>query len=163
MTGKSRSATTTGAVTGSASGETDATLTIYIDGAARGNPGPSGIGVAIYDARGRSLRQFCKYVGETTNNVAEYLALVYALQEALMLHARAVTVCTDSELLSKQLNGEYKVRDEQLRLWYDQVIHLRSAFRTVAVQAVGRERNVAADRLANEAIDQRFDTNVKYR
>jgi len=135
---------------------------IYVDGAARGNPGPAGLGVVIYDRQGQVMRQLYKYIGETTNNVAEYLALVYALQEALILHAQDVTVCTDSELLSKQLDGTYKVRDEQLRLWYDQIVHLRAGFRSLTVQAVGRERNAAADRLANHAIDQRFDTAVKY-
>ncbi len=137
-------------------------IMIYVDGAARGNPGPAGLGVVIYDQQGQVIRQLYKYIGETTNNVAEYLALVYALQEALILRAQDVTVCTDSELLSKQLDGTYKVRDEQLRFWYDQIVHLRSGFRSLTVQAVGRERNTAADRLANHAVDQRFDTAVKY-
>ncbi len=157
-----RKATGTAPSSGLAAATSGRIAMIDIDGAARGNPGPAGLGVVIRDAQGRVVRQFYKFIGETTNNVAEYLALVYALQEALMLKFDAVTVRTDSELLSKQFAGEYKVRDGSLRVWYDQVMHLRSAFRSLSVQAIGREQNAVADRLANEAVEQRFDTGVKY-
>jgi ribonuclease HI len=84
---------------------------VFIDGASLGNPGPAGIGVVFLDGNAKPFRQLSKYLGETTNNVAEYLALVYALQEAHQIRCQQISVKTDSELLARQLTGRYKVRN----------------------------------------------------
>ena len=127
---------------------------VYIDGASRGNPGPAGVGVVFMDPAG--VRQFSKYLGETTNNVAEYLALVYALQEAMRAGYAALTVKTDSELLARQVNGQYRVRDAQLRLFHDLVLHLAQGFRQCRVEHIPRTENRLADRLAGQAVTRRF-------
>jgi len=124
---------------------------VYIDGASRGNPGPSGVGVVLFDGHAIPRRQLSQPLGETTNNVAEYLALVYALQEALAAGYTAVTVKTDSELLARQISGRYKVRNGQLRLFHDLARHLMGAFTRCAVLHVPREQNRLADRLASQA------------
>ena len=128
---------------------------VYIDGASRGNPGPSGIGAAFFDGGSKPVKQLSKYLGETTNNVAEYLALVYALQEALRDGYAAVLVKTDSELLARQLSGQYRVRDPQLRLLHDLARHLIDGFDRCAVTHVPRTQNRLADRLAGEAVKTR--------
>ena len=129
---------------------------VYIDGASRGNPGPAGVGVVFMGeatAEGaKPLREFSKYLGETTNNVAEYLALVYALQEALQAGYAALTVKTDSELLARQVNGQYRVRDGQLRLLHDLALHLVQGFRQCRVEHIPRTENRLADRLAGQAV-----------
>jgi len=126
---------------------------IYIDGASRGNPGPAGIGVHFADgwdgAQGLS-----KYIGETTNNVAEYAALVYALQEAVLAGYTDVTIRTDSELLARQMVGRYRVRDQQLRLLHDFARHLSQRLRQFTIQHIPREKNQLADRLASHAARQ---------
>ena len=95
------------------------------------------------------------YLGETTNNVAEYLALVYALQEALQLGYQEVAVKSDSELLVKQLHGDYRVRDPQLRLFHGLATHLAQGFRTFRIEHIPRTQNTVADRLAGEAVNRR--------
>ncbi len=132
-------------------GPSAGSVAIYIDGASLGNPGPAGIGV-VFMGNGRTpIRQLGKPVGETTNNVAEYLALLYALQEAVCAGCRTVSIRTDSELLARQMNGQYRVRDRRLRLLYDLAVHLRQAFQGVRIEHVPREENRLADRLAGEA------------
>ncbi len=132
---------------------------IYIDGASHGNPGPAGIGVVFMDGPGDGAaapcRQFSKYIGETTNNVAEYLALVYALQEAIRGGYTELTVKTDSELLARQINGRYRVRDRQLRLFYDLSTYLMQGFRVCRIDHIPRTQNVLADRLAGQAVKSR--------
>ena len=125
---------------------------MYIDGASRGNPGPASVGVVITNGGHAPLRQFGAYLGETTNNVAEYCALLYGLQEALRAGCRAVTVRTDSELLARQVNGQYRVRDAQLRLLHGLAVHLMEAFASCRVVHIPREQNTLADRLAGDAI-----------
>ena len=125
---------------------------VFIDGASRGNPGPSGIGVVFKDGRGETGKQLSRYIGETTNNVAEYLALIYALQQALRDGYSALTVHTDSELLARQVNGQYKVRDPQLRLFHGLALELIKGFARCAIDHVPRIRNAAADRLAGAAV-----------
>ena len=134
---------------------------VYIDGASVGNPGPSGIGVVFVDARERPLAKLCKYVGETTNNVAEYLALLYALQAAQQRGLKNLVVKTDSELLTKQLAGQYKVRDATLRILYDLALHTIKGFESFQITHIDRSRNTLADQLAGEAIEGRFDTSLK--
>lgn len=134
---------------------------IYIDGASHGNPGPAGIGIVIKDGEsagkhGRAAaRELSHYIGETTNNVAEYLALVYALQEALQAGYRVVSVKTDSELLARQVSGVYRVRDPHLKLLHDLVHHLLRGFTQCSVEHIPRTKNTAADRLAGRAVSHR--------
>ena len=124
---------------------------VFIDGASLGNPGPSGVGVAFVRPDGTPIRQFAKGIGQATNNVAEYLAFLYALQEALQAGCTDLVVRTDSELLARQLSGRYKVRDATLRILHDLATHLQLAFASVHVEHVPRERNRLADRLAGDA------------
>ena len=126
---------------------------VFIDGASRGNPGPSGIG-AVFIEGGQTIRQMSKYLGHTTNNVAEYLALAYALQEALQAGFTTLTVKSDSELLVRQVNGQYKVRDPQLRLFHGLVCHLMQGFAMCRVEHIPRSQNRLADRAAAEAVDR---------
>lgn len=131
-------------------------LEIYIDGASFGNPGPAGIGIIIcWD--GKVFKNFSKYIGETSNNVAEYMALIYGLQEALIIRANSIVINTDSELLAKQINGQYKVRDAQLKLLYTLANHLISSFKDIVIKHIARTQNRGADKLANKAIKSRLD------
>lgn len=123
---------------------------IFIDGACLGNPGPAGIGVVIKDGGKDPIRELSKFIGETTNNVAEYLALVYALQEALLLGYEKVSVKSDSELLVKQLDGSYKVRQPNLRLFHDLAVHLRRGFKDCSIEHIPRSKNAHADALAGK-------------
>ena len=86
----------------------------YTDGGARGNPGPAGIGAVLLNEKGQVVSEVSKYIGHATNNVAEYLAVVYALQEALYQKARCVVINTDSQLIARQISGKYKVKDQTL-------------------------------------------------
>lgn len=129
---------------------------INIDGASKGNPGRAGVGGVIFGPDGKEIKKFKQYIGIATNNVAEYTALIYGLQEALMLRALKVAVFSDSELLVKQFSGEYMVRDEVLKRLMKQVEHLCGGFSGVSVSHVGREDNKTADMLANQAIKDAF-------
>ena len=128
---------------------------VFIDGASKGNPGPAGVGVAFFDGQENPIRSFSKYIGHATNNVAEYLALIYALQEALQAGYTAVRVRTDSELLARQVTGQYKVRDAQLRVFHDLAVHLAKGFARYSIEHIPRSRNMVADRLANHAVRDR--------
>ncbi len=129
-------------------------IDIYTDGAAKGNPGPAGIGVVVCDHNGYVFKNISKYIGETTNNVAEYSALIYALQEALVLKAEEVRVWTDSELLYKQIKGDYKVRHENLKPLFEQIKHLSKGFISFEIHHISRDNNRGADRLANQAVKE---------
>ena len=131
------------------------TVTVFIDGASLGNPGPAGVGAFFVDRQGRPLLQLYKYLGETTNNVAEYLALIYALYEARSRGWLRLAMKTDSELLARQLSGQYKVRDATLRVLHDVAATFRMAFATCTIEHVPREHNTHADRLAGEAVKSR--------
>ncbi len=128
-------------------------LFIYIDGAARGNPGPAGIGVVIQDGKRKKIKDYYKYLGETTNNIAEYNALIYALQEAHMLGSKDVKVHLDSELVVKQIKGEFRVKNEKIRPLFEQAIHLINGFDKIELKHIDRSLNKEADRLANKAIN----------
>lgn len=134
---------------------------IYIDGAARGNPGEAGIGIVIKDSQDQPIGQLYKYIGQATNNIAEYTALIYALQQALILGLKDITVNSDSELLIKQLNGEYRVKNAALRPYYEQFLHLRSGFEKIEARQIARDKNKEADKLANLAVDSRIDASLK--
>ncbi|MBI5420233.1 MAG: ribonuclease HI family protein [Deltaproteobacteria bacterium] len=131
-------------------------LLLRTDGASRGNPGPAGIGVVI-EAEGTGERtELCDYIGETTNNVAEYRALILALTEAEKLSPSSVTVLSDSELLVRQLNGEYRVKSANLKPLFLEAVRLLRRLPGARILHVDREENHEADLLANRAIDEHF-------
>lgn len=130
-------------------------LIINTDGGARGNPGPAGIGVVFSDDAGQIIARFKEYIGEATNNVAEYRALILALEKARDFEFEEIECRLDSELIVKQLKGEYKVKDEKMKELYEKVQGL-IFFRPVKFVHVRREENKEADRLVNEAIDEAF-------
>ena len=126
--------------------------TIYIDGASRGNPGSSAVGVVIIDAKGYK-REIKKYLGIHTNNQAEYHALITALASAKQLKKTNLTIFTDSQLLANQINRHWKVRDAEIKALYQKAINLISTFKRVKLNQIPRNLNKEADRLANEALD----------
>lgn len=128
-------------------------LLVHIDGAARGNPGPAAIGVVMADLAGRTVREHGERLGKATNNVAEYRALIRALQLAAELGAKVIKVRSDSELLTKQMNGLYRVKNEQLLPLYQQARELYQEFTSVEITHVPRAQNRRADQLANMALD----------
>jgi len=128
--------------------------TIHIDGAARGNPGPAGAGVLILGPDGEVVDRMHCWLGETTNNVAEYQALLLALERAQALGIADLEVRSDSELLVRQLNGQYKVKHPKLRELYGQAVERIGGFRRVQIRHVARELNAEADALANRGIDE---------
>ncbi len=133
-------------------------LIINTDGGARGNPGPAGIGVVVANATGIILHKYKKYVGEVTNNVAEYKALILALEEVLKLFPEAeLEIRMDSELIVRQMQGRYKIKEPTLQMLAGEVIKLRSQFKQVVFHHVRREYNKEADKLVNEAIDERIN------
>ena len=136
-------------------------ISIFIDGASRGNPGPSGIGIVFCDGEDNVVKKLFKFIGNATNNVAEYSGLIYALQEALIDRYDEVKIKSDSELLTRQLTGEYKVKNDNLRLYYDLFQHISKGFNKIEVISIARENNSLADKLANKAIDSRFDSSLK--
>lgn len=141
-------------------------LVIYTDGGARGNPGPAGIGVAMYrkgakvtkEPKGAKdlelVEKWGRYIGETTNNQAEYQALLAALQRARELGATEVDCMMDSELVVKQLNREYKVRDPDIAVIFVKVWNETLYFKRITFQHIPRERNKEADKMVNAAIDE---------
>ncbi len=129
------------------------TFEIFTDGACSGNPGPSSIGYIIRQ-NGKVVGEFSRFIGQATNNIAEYTALIYALQEALILKATDVSVCADSELLCRQVLGEYQVKHENIKPLFDQIQHLAGGFRSFRIRHVPRTENLDADRLAREALKQ---------
>lgn len=128
-------------------------IEIYIDGGARGNPGPAGIGVVILDASGKKIREVSKYIGETTNNIAEYNALLYGLEEALILRTDEVKINLDSELVAKQITGDYRVKDANIRPLFERALNMLKSFKKFEVIHIEREKNKEADKLVNKAIN----------
>jgi len=129
------------------------TLIINIDGAARGNPGPAAYAVVVA-RNGEVVAREKGCLGDTTNNVAEYTALIRGLQKALALKAGDVLIRSDSELLVKQMNGQYRVKNEELRGLYEEAQELRKRFTGgVTIRHVRRSQNSRADELCNEALD----------
>lgn len=126
----------------------------YTDGAARGNPGPAGVGVVIQDDSGKIIAEEKLYLGETTNNVAEYRALLLALEKLAQLQAQAILIRSDSQLMVRQLNGEYRVKNEGLRPLFQQAMTRLESFSSHCIEHISRDANAAADQLANQAIDE---------
>lgn len=132
------------------------TLRVRTDGGSRGNPGPSGIGVVIEDLQtGQVLEEHHRYLGVTTNNQAEYQAVILALQRCLALGATSVEVLADSELLIRQANGEYRVKNPDLQIRFQEMRALVIKIGRVTFKHVYREANKRADALANLAMDSK--------
>lgn len=129
---------------------------IYTDGAARGNPGPSGAGIFITDEHGNEVARLHKFLGERTNNVAEYAALYLALSQAKKKHFKEIVIYSDSELMVRQIRGEYRVKNEGLKKLYRKVMELLGYFE-YRFYHIRREKNKIADQLANLAIDEALE------
>ncbi len=134
--------------------ETD-TVIIHTDGCSKGNPGEAGIGIVFSDGAGESFHKIYKYIGETTNNVAEYTALITALEEAQKQGFKKIAILSDSELMVKQVNGQYKVKDANLKNLNKRVQELWQHFDTATIQHIPREKNEEADSLSNLALDNK--------
>lgn len=130
-------------------------LVVHVDGGARGNPGPAAIGVVVSDSAGGVVEELGEPIGETTNNVAEYRALLRGLQRARALGAEEVEVVGDSELVAKQINGQYKVKHAGLKPLHAEALQALGGFDRWRVRTVPRAQNAAADALVNAALDAR--------
>jgi len=125
---------------------------LFIDGASSGNPGPAAIGIVL--KIGTIENKLSKYIGAATNNTAEYLSLTYGLQEALFRGVKKITVKTDSQLLANQINGTYKIKNKNLKIFYDLNKHLISAFNFFEIIHIPRSANGPADKLASLALNE---------
>ncbi len=130
-------------------------LIINTDGGSRGNPGPAGIGLVIKNEAGELLYSYGGYIGETTNNVAEYSALIKALEESVNLGGTTLKIQMDSELIVKQMQGVYKIKQPTLQELAAKVLSLLKKFESYTFVHVRRELNTEADALVNEALDAR--------
>ncbi len=133
----------------------ESTYQLFTDGASRGNPGPASAGALLKDAQGTVVAEISEYLGEITNNQAEYLALKFGLQKAIELKIKRLEVKLDSELVVKQIHGLYKVKHPDLIPIYEEVKKLIRQIPEIKVEHVRREFNKEADRLANLALDRR--------
>jgi len=134
-------------------------LIIYTDGGSRGNPGPAAVGVVICDERGASIKKYGETIGEATNNEAEYQAVIFALKKTKALFGKTkakqmqIEIKTDSELLARQLNHQFKIMEKNLQPLFLQIWNLMLDFSLVKFVAVPREQNREADKLVNRALD----------
>jgi ribonuclease HI len=129
---------------------------LYTDGAARGNPGPAGAGAVIISPAGHIMAKLGKFLGESTNNVAEYTGLILGLKRAKAMGIKELDVFSDSELLVRQLSGDYAVKADHLKPLHDEAQALLKAFPDVHVAHIPREQNAQADEMSNRAIDERL-------
>jgi formyltetrahydrofolate-dependent phosphoribosylglycinamide formyltransferase len=136
-------------------------IVVYIDGGSRGNPGPAAAGFILADPAGAQLQAKAFFLGRTTNNVAEYTAIVRALEAAKQTGAKQLTVFSDSELLVRQINGQYKVKSEQIRPLFRQAVSLLNEFENWKVQHVTRDENEQADKLVNQALNLEQDVKAE--
>lgn len=141
-------------------------LIIYTDGGSRGNPGPAGIGIFIVDKKGNLIKEYSKRIGVKTNNEAEYEAVIFALQKIKQLLGKEnakkmeVEMRMDSELVACQLRGEYKITTEKLVPLFIKIWNLKMDFGKISFVEIPREQNKEADRLANQAMDEKQDTKL---
>ena len=126
---------------------------IYADGASRGNPGPAAIGAVIKDEKGYPHARISQRIGTTTNNQAEYRAIIAALEEAIRLGAKHVVVNSDSQLAVRQVNGRYRVKDVALKPLFQRVKVLQGRLESFTITHVPRQQNTEADNLTNAALD----------
>jgi len=130
---------------------------IWVDGASRGNPGQAAIGVIIKDEQGKIITRISQRIGTTTNNQAEYRAIIAALEKAIELGATHVVINSDSELVVRQLNGRYRVRKAELKPLFQKASQLCGSLEGFTITHIPREQNREADRLANAALDSAVD------
>jgi ribonuclease HI len=128
-------------------------LIVHVDGASRGNPGPAGIGIVINDSDNRQVGKVSAYIGEQTNNFAEYTALIRALKIAIYFKTRSLKIRTDSELVAKQIKGEYRVNNENIRPLYNEAMRLKKMISNCRIEYVSRTFNDKADYLAKKAAE----------
>ena len=129
------------------------TFFLYADGGSRGNPGPAGIGAVILDAKKKKVKEVFKYIGETTNNNAEYNALICGLEEVRQLGGDEVIVNLDSELVVKQISGEYRVKNADIKPLFEKAIDALKNFKSFEIRHIDRSKNKEADKLVNKAIN----------
>jgi ribonuclease HI len=129
---------------------------LFTDGAARGNPGPAGAGAVIVSADGHIVAKIGKFLGDSTNNVAEYMGLILGLKRAKAIGIKELDVLCDSELLVKQLNGEYAVKADHLTPLHQEAQALLKSFPDISLRHIPREENTQADAMSNRAIDERL-------
>lgn len=129
-------------------------LIIFTDGGARGNPGPAAIGVVITAPDGKVINSFGRYIGETTNNQAEYQALIAGLEEAQKIGAKNIECRLDSELLVKQLKREYKIKNKELQPLFLKAWNLSASFKNITYTHIPREKNKQADYEVNKSLDK---------
>ncbi|MFH1375364.1 MAG: ribonuclease HI family protein [Patescibacteria group bacterium] len=130
-------------------------ITLFADGATRGNPGPSSAGVLLLNEKGEELGEISKFLGTATNNQAEYAAVVFGLEKALKLKATEVEIFLDSKLIVEQVSGRWKIKEVQLKKAVEKVHALLQKFSDWKIQHVPREKNSKADALANRVLDLR--------
>lgn len=136
-------------------------IIIYTDGGSRGNPGPAGVGVVISLGKGDILKRYSKDIGERTNNEAEYEAVIFALSKVKQLFGKEkskeieIEINMDSQLVARQLNGEYRINEEKLFPLFIKIWNLKMDFGKISFLEIPREKNKEADRLANEAMDKK--------
>lgn len=128
---------------------------IYADGGSRGNPGPSSLGIVITDETGKTSKEYSHYLGEATNNQAEYEAVIFALQKAKQLKFKNLEIRVDSELIGRQLLGEWKIKDPNLQPLFIKAWNLRLDYDKVDIKIIPREQNKKADKLVNRELDSR--------
>jgi ribonuclease HI len=128
-------------------------LIINTDGGSRGNPGPAAIGVVMRDVKGKVIFEKGKCIGVATNNQAEYAAVLFAMEEAKKMDGKELDFRIDSELVVKQLKGEYKIKNAELAVIFLKIHNLKSHFKIVSFKHVYREDNKDADKMVNEALD----------
>ena len=137
-------------------------IIIYTDGGSRGNPGPSAIGAVFCNEKNQAVKKYSEYLGPATNNEAEYQAVIFALKKAKALFGKKamkdyeVEIKSDSELLTKQLNGEYKILDSKIQALFLKAWNLKIDFGKIKFTLVPREENKEADKLVNEALDSQI-------
>ena len=129
---------------------------VFTDGAARGNPGLAGAGAVILDEKGRVLARLGRFLGKQTNNVAEYQGLLLGLRRARQMGAREVEVRADSQLLIRQLQGKYAVKNEVLKRLHEEALALLRSFERYELTHIPREQNTLADEMSNRAIDEQM-------
>lgn len=130
------------------------TYKLYTDGGARGNPGPAGIGVVLFDTVGNEIAHAEKFLGVKTNNEAEYVGIITGLELAREHNVSDLSCYLDSELVVKQLKGEYRVKQEHLLILFKKVKDIEKQFASVSYAHIPREQNSYADKLVNKAIDE---------
>lgn len=126
---------------------------LYTDGGSRGNPGPAGIGVIVLGSNRKKIKEVFRYIGRATNNVAEYSALICGLEEAVHLGADEVIINVDSELLVKQLSGEYKVKNAEMKPLFEKALGMLKRLGSFEIKHIDRTKNKDADKLVNRAIN----------